>query len=86
MNVLVLFVTIASSLTGQPCAAIDNGPNTAAFAVPGQPAVARVYTDYGDNLGYNLYVPKPAWPATQAAEAALREGKPGHKVRIACTD
>ena len=86
MSFLVFLATLATSVTGQPCAVIDNGPNTAAFAVPNQPAVARTYVDYGDNLGYNKYVPKPAWPASRAAEAALQEGPAGHKVRLACTD
>lgn len=84
MNLLALLATIAATATGQPCAVIDNGPNAAAFAVPGRAAVTRTYTDYGDNLGYNAYVPKRAWPATRAAEASLRHGKPGRKVRLAC--
>ena len=81
---LATIATIATLFTGQPCAVIDNGLNSAAFAVPHQRTVTRTYTDYGDNLGYNAYVPKAAWPATQAAEAALRHGKAGHKVRLAC--
>lgn len=81
---LALLATIASTLTGQPCAVIDNTPNIAAFAVPGQRTVTRTYVDYGDNLGYNAYVPRAAWPASRAAEASLSHGKPGPKVRLAC--
>jgi len=82
--ILATLAILASSLTGQPCAAIDNGPNTAAFKVPGQAVKVRTYTDYGDNLGYSAYVPKRAWAASRAAEASLSEGKTGHKVRLAC--
>lgn len=81
---LATIATFATMLTGSPCAIIDNGPNVAAFAVPGQVAVTRTYVDYGDNLGYSAYVPKLAWPASRAAERALQIGKPGHKVRLAC--
>ena len=81
---LTLLVTLASMFSGQSCAAIDNGPNSAAFKEPNKPAVHRTYVDYGDNLGYNKFVPKRAWPASRAAEASLQYGKPAHKVVVFC--
>ncbi len=82
--ILTTLATILTMATGTPCAVIDNTTNTAAFAVPGRATVTRTYTDYGDNLGYSGRVPRAAWPATRAAEAALRHGKPGPKTRLAC--
>lgn len=84
MLTLAMLATSASLLTGAPCAAISNTTNTAAFAVPGQPTVSRTYTDYGDNLGYNAFVPKKAWRAENATVEALQEGKPGPKIRVRC--
>lgn len=86
MNMVTLLATLATAMTGQPCAVIDNLPNEAAFAVPGQATVTRTYTDYGESLGYNLRVPREAWAAAQQAEGKLQQGEPGHKVAIACTN
>lgn len=81
---LATLAALATLLTGQPCAVIDNSPNRAAFAVPGQPAVSMRYTDYGDNLGYAKPVPRAAWPAEWAAVEGLQPGPPGPKLSLAC--
>ena len=81
---LALIATLAAMTTGVPCAAMDNTSNTAAFAVPGEASITRTYDDYGDSLGYDGPVPKPAWAASRAAEAALTVGPAGPKLRLAC--
>lgn len=83
-----LIALIAANATGMTCAAIDNGPNTAAWAVPSGRVVTSHYSDRGDRL---IYRPAPgprqnrAWIALHNAEASLGVGAPGRKVRLACT-
>jgi hypothetical protein len=82
---LALLVTVLTTITGQPCVAIDNTTNTAAFeSIHGQ-IVQTHYTDYGDNLGYDVPIVKSSWPAIGAAESALRNTPKGPKLQVACT-
>ena len=81
---LTTLVVLLSSITGQPCVAIDNGTNRAAVKVPYHHVERYTYTDYGDNLGYDHPLPKVSWPAVRRTEYLLRQGAPAHKVRVAC--
>lgn len=86
---LTLYVLIATALTGTPCAAIDNRTNTAVWAhqTPHGTTYTRThYADYGDNLGYDVPVPRPVWNALQRTEKALQEGKPAHKIPVRCAE
>jgi hypothetical protein len=84
---LATLAVLASTITGQPCAAIDNKANAAAWKVPGQRVVTTTYSDNGDRL---VYRPAPgprnnrAWLALHTAEATLTIGQPGPKLRVAC--
>lgn len=85
---LTILATVATLITGSPCAAIDNGPNAAAFAAPGHVATATTYSDEGEHLVY-ADAPGPLddgqWIALHAAEAGLQHGPAGRKVRLACS-
>lgn len=82
---LAALVLAAVAATGQPCAAIDNTTDRAAWKRPGH---ALVTTSYADNGGPMLdYRRKPSSkmrPTVLAAEASLQSGKPGPKRRIVC--
>lgn len=84
---IATIAVLASTFTGQSCAAIDNRANTAAWKVPGKPVVTATYSDEGERL---VYRPAPgprqnsAWLALHTAEGSLLVGKPGPKRRIAC--
>lgn len=84
---LAILATLASMMTGQPCAAIDNTANAAAWKVPGHRVVVSHYSDEGERL---VYRPAPgprqnrAWLALHTAEASLSIGKAGPKTRLAC--
>ena len=83
--IVAMLATVASLATGQTCAAIDNGPNAAAWATKGRVTVST-YKDR-DRL---IYSPAPgrkdnaSWQALHAAEASLVVGKRGRKLTLAC--
>lgn len=84
---LAALVILASTMTGQPCAGIDNGPNRAAAKAPGSVVWTSGYRDVGDDhLKYTAKRrPHPdTWQVIQDAEWSLQIGERGRKLRIAC--
>ena len=84
---LAALAIILSSMTHQPCAVIDNGPNSIAWKIPGRHVQVSQYMDFGDDpmgLGYDKPVPKRAWKAVASVERQLRQGKRKRKIRVAC--
>lgn len=86
---LDLAVMLAVSMTGHTCAAIDNIQNEAVWAHPTLAGVTYTSTSYSERERI-VYRNAPgrndseAWVALLAAEAALQEGEPGHKVPLRC--
>jgi hypothetical protein len=79
-ELLVMLVTASSLATSGNCAAISNVENVVAWKSYGNtPRVAR-YRDLGSSLRYSRRVPK----VVRMAEATLRIGPSGPKVRVAC--
>ncbi len=88
MQIIAIIATLASSLTGSTCAAIDNGPNVAAWSVPGTATVTTTYADMGERLQYADAPGRydtAAWIALRDSERILQVGEAGRKVTVACT-
>lgn len=85
--ILATLVILATTITHQPCAVIDNHKNIAVWTERDGTefnAYYSRYTDYGDNLGFEHVPDRSAWSAINAATAQLKIGKPGYKIRLAC--
>jgi len=83
--ILATLIASAVALTGQSCAAIDNGANTASWARPHHGIVSTTYRDRGDYLQFKHHVPRgKTLEALKRAEDGLQIGKPGHKVVLMC--
>lgn len=87
MMTLAMLVTSASLLTGQSCAAIDNTTNAASWHARGGRTVSTTYTDL-DVIRYARPVPigGATLRAIIHAQDGLGIGKPGPKMRLACSD
>lgn len=82
---IAAIVLAAAALTGQPCAAIDNVPNAAAWARPHHGVVSTSYTDRGDYLQFKRHVPRGrTLEALKRTEDGLGIGKPGPKFVLVC--
>lgn len=83
-ELLAILATTASLATSSNCAAINNFTDSVAWttypaAIAGQAPKTATYKDKG-TLVYSRRVPL----VVKLAEATLRVGRPGIKVRIAC--
>ena len=84
--IVAVLAAVASMATGQTCAAIDNGADVAAWAVPKRVAVSTTYKDRGgEHLIYRRLPSGAALTALYRAEAKLTVGDAGRKVRVACS-
>ena len=82
--ILEIIVSALVTVTGQSCAAIDNGTNTAVWGTPNTPTNTAYYTDYGDDLGFDQPVPREVWEPLNEVVQHLNATPPAHKVYIQC--
>jgi hypothetical protein len=89
--ILNAIVVLTVALTGDTCASIDNRTNTAVWAKKHPAGIEYHRTRYSD-MDRIIYHHAPAptdnasWMALHAAERALQQGVPGHKIPVRCVD